>query len=94
MDQHLMKVYLDKIWRPYTKKAAENLGLAEGSYLVLDSFSANKTDEVKDALDEAKTEYTLLPGGCALKVRRVKQVRIIPHIYAYIHVTCSAYRRP
>lgn len=42
MDQHFMKIYLDKIQRPYTKEAADNLGLAKGSYLVLDSFSAHK----------------------------------------------------
>lgn len=26
MDQQLMKVYLNKIWRPFMKEAAENLG--------------------------------------------------------------------
>ena len=30
MDQQLMKVYLNKIWRPFMKEAAENLGLPEG----------------------------------------------------------------
>ena len=69
MHQQLMKVYLNKMWCPFTNEAAENLGLPKGSYLVLDSFSAYKTDKFNDALKEASKKYTLIPGGCTSKVQ-------------------------
>ena len=63
MDQQFIRTYLKRIWQPYTEEVARDLGLPEELYLVIDSFSGHKTDEVNHAMQEVNTDYTLIPGG-------------------------------
>ena len=42
MNQELMHVYVERIWRPFMEVAKE-MEMLKGSLLILDSFSAHKT---------------------------------------------------
>lgn len=70
MDEKLMVVYLQKIWKPYVNRVAEEVGLTEtASLLVLDSFEAHTTDTVQNTLEEINTKAPVIPGGCTSKVQ-------------------------
>ena len=70
MDEKLMLVYLQKVWRPYINQVAEELGLTDTtSLLVLDSFKAHTTDAVKETLEEMNIKAPVIPGGCTSKVQ-------------------------
>ena len=70
MDEKLMVVYLQKIWKPYVNRVAEEVGLTDtASLLVLDSFKAHTTDAVQNTLEEINTKAPVIPGGCTSKVQ-------------------------
>ena len=70
MDEKLMVVYLQKIWKPYVNRVAEEVGLTyTASLLVLNSFKAHTTDAVQNTLEEINTEAPVIPGGCTSKVQ-------------------------
>ena len=62
--QKLMLVYLQKMWKPYINKVAEELGLTDtSSLLVMDNFRAQTTDSVKGVLEEMNTRVPIIPGS-------------------------------
>ena len=61
MDQELMKVYINKIVKPYTKRRK--------SIMILDSFRAHVADPVKDAFRKANSLVVVIPGGCTSKLQ-------------------------
>ena len=65
MNQELMNVYIEQIWRPFIEKVADE----KGSLLILDSFSAHKTTEIMEAFQKADTKCVIIPGGCTSKVQ-------------------------
>ena len=69
MDHELMNVYLNKIWHPFIKRRAEELGLPTKSLLVMDSFSAHLTTDVSENLKNNNTQSVIVPGGCTSKVQ-------------------------
>ena len=69
MNQELMHVYIEQIWRPFMEKVADEMEMPKGSLLILDSFSAHKTTEIMDAFQEADTKCVIIPGGCTSKVQ-------------------------
>lgn len=70
MDEKLMLVYLQEIWRPYVDWVTEEVGLPGTiSLLVMDSFRAHTTEAVKDTLEEMNTTAPIIPGGCTSKVQ-------------------------
>ena len=70
MDEKLMVVYLQKVWKPYINQVAEEVGLTDtSSLLVMDSFRAHTTDNVKRVLEEMNTKAPIIPGGCTSKVQ-------------------------
>lgn len=70
MDEKLMVVYLQKIWKPYVNRVAEEVELTDtASLLVLDSFKAHTTDAVQNTLEEINTKAPVIPGGCTSKVQ-------------------------
>lgn len=70
MDEKLMVVYLQKVWKPYVNQVAEAVGLTDtSSLLVMDSFRAHTTDSVKGVLEEMNAKSPIIPGGCTSKVQ-------------------------
>ena len=70
MDEKLMIVYLQKIWKPYVDKVTEEVGLTDtASLLVLDCFKGHTTDAVKETLEKMNTKAPIIPGGCISKVQ-------------------------
>lgn len=56
MDENIMKVWIKKIWRTYTKN--------NPSLLFLDSFSAHITPDIRSLFSECNTTVVVIPGGC------------------------------
>ena len=70
MDEKLMVVYLQKIWKPYVNRVAEEVGLTDtASLLLLNSFKAHTTDADQNTLEEINTKAPVIPGGCTSKVQ-------------------------
>jgi len=68
MDEKLMVVYLQKIWKPYVNRVAKEVGLTDtASLLVLDSFKAHTTDAVQNTLEEINTKAPVIPRGLYFK---------------------------
>ena len=59
MDEKLMVVYLQKVWKPNIYQVAEEIGLTDiSSLLIMDSFRAHTTDSVKGVLKENEYQST------------------------------------
>ena len=56
MDADLMKHWVQEIWLKYTSRRK--------ALLVIDSFSAHCTEEIRDLLSRNNTDIALIPGGC------------------------------
>lgn len=61
MDETLMLRWVKEILLPHTKK--------ERCLLVMDSFPAHLTDDVKKTLRKGNTVTAIIPGGCTSKVQ-------------------------
>ena len=61
MDEKLMDVYLNRIWRQHTKK--------QRALLVMDKFKAHVTDSVTKCLEELNSVAAIVPGDCTSKVQ-------------------------
>ena len=58
MDENIMKIWIEKIWR----SRIGGLGRRR-SLLVLDSFEAHKTEQVKGSFKSENTDFVVIPGG-------------------------------
>lgn len=58
MDENLMKIWLEEIW----KNRSGGL-LKKKSLLVLDSFEAHKTSQIKLAFKDENSNLAVIPGG-------------------------------
>lgn len=61
MDEQLMLRWVSEILVPHTKK--------DRALLVLDSFTAHKTDAVKKAMRKVNVVPAVIPGGCTSKLQ-------------------------
>ena len=61
MDVDLMKHWVQEIWLKYTSRRK--------ALLVMDSFSAHCTEEIRDLLSRNNTDIALIPGGCTSKLQ-------------------------
>ena len=61
MDENLMLDWIDLVWEPATER--------KRALLVLDSFSAHITSDVKKRLKEINTIPIVIPGGCTSKIQ-------------------------
>ena len=58
MDENIMKIWIGKVWR----SRIGGLG-RQRSPLVLDSFEAHKTEQVKRSFKSENTDLAVIPGG-------------------------------
>ena len=58
MDENIMKLWIEKVWR----SRIGGLGRRR-SLLVLDSFEAHKTEQVKRSFKNENTDLAVIPGG-------------------------------
>lgn len=58
MDENIMKIWIEKVWR----SRIGGLGRRR-SLLVLDSFEAHKTEQVKRSFKSENTDLAVIPGG-------------------------------
>ena len=56
MNEEIMKQWITTVWMQYTQR--------KPSLLVLDSFSAHVTDEIKSMFARCNTTVIVIPGGC------------------------------
>ena len=62
MDETLMQVYIDTIWRPYIKRVCEEVGMTDDtSLLVLDSFKGHTNKLVVKKPEEENIEAPIIP---------------------------------
>ena len=61
MDEEMMLEWIDLVWEPATE--------GKRALLVLDSFSAHITNDVKKRLKEINTVPLVIPGGCTSKIQ-------------------------
>ena len=69
MNQELVHVYIERIWRPFMEEVAEDMEMRKGSLLILDSFSAHKTPKIQETFQQADTNCVIVPSGCTPKVQ-------------------------
>lgn len=58
MDENIMKIWIEKVWRSRIRGLGRRRSL-----LVLDSFEAHKTDQVKRSFKSENTDLAVIPGG-------------------------------
>ena len=58
LDENIMKLWIEKVWR----SRIGGLGRRR-SLLVLDSFEAHKTEQVKRSFKNENTDLAVIPGG-------------------------------
>jgi len=61
MDRDVMLKWIDLVWEPATE--------GKHALLVLDSFSAHVSNDVKKCLKEINTVPLVIPGGCTSKIQ-------------------------
>ena len=61
MDEDMMLRWIDLVWEPATE--------GKRALLVLDSFSAHVTNDVKKRLKQINTVPLVIPGGCTSKIQ-------------------------
>jgi hypothetical protein len=64
MDEKEMIWWMENVWRRRV-----NLGSNPRSLLVLDSFSAHKTDSLKQRYNERNTDIAIIPGGLTSRLQ-------------------------
>ena len=64
MDEKEMIWWMENVW---CQRA--NLGSNSRSLLILDSFSAHKTDTIKHCFKERNTDIAIIPGGLTLRLQ-------------------------
>ena len=58
MDENIMKLWIEKVWRSRIRGLGRRRSL-----LVLDSFEAHNTEQVKRLLKNENTDLAVIPGG-------------------------------
>ena len=61
MDEKMMLEWIELVWEPATE--------GKRALLVLDSFSAHITNDVKKKLKDINTVPLIIPGGCTSKIQ-------------------------
>ena len=68
MDEKMMLIWLKDVWLKYTEQKQTELGFLR-SLLTLDTFSAQKTDPVKEEMFANSTDPVQVPEGCTSKAQ-------------------------
>ena len=68
MDDSLMFIWLDQVWKSYAEKKKKNEFDFNRSLMVYDAFKAHTTDKMKALLSTRSTNFIVVPPGCTSNV--------------------------